>query len=492
MCNTLKMSTLTKRKHLIYVLLSLCMYSSLYGQSDGEAFRDPDYGIDGVVDLYSMGLENCDLVEVDCQYNQYVIDYVNEERAIKIIKLNAKGAQELSFGNDGLMRIDSVYVQRQMNAKIYEDILYLLADDEDSMYLYSITPDGQFNPEFGEGQRIKATDLPANYNIFEMDIIDEDILVGSWTNNGTPYIYIDKFTLEGVQSTKDTMYIGDNAGVTQLDFRADEQIYLVQGEYQFDEVMLSLKRYKNITELDTSLVYTIAHDNFMNFNYHIDNDEIIVSYMVNDLDIKHERLDLQGQLLYEHVAPKIDTTNGFIYMQRSDILYNSDGYYVLELTYIENWQSIIKLTKYDDQLKIDSAFGDGGSYELGDQLGYIVKWRTYDDLDRIYLSFRAGTRFNMIRTQRLGTAVNEEYVEPLEHVSLYPNPTYDKIVIDLKFQYLSPFQCNILDAQGNLLKHATQQNKSFEIDLSDYPRGVYFINIDSIEGSISKKVIKRN
>ena len=472
-------------------LLFLGINAISFCQSDGEEFRDNDFGIEGVVDLYSIGLEDCNLIETDEYLNQYVISYNSNDEAIKIIKLNEDGEQILDYGTNGMMTIDSVFYQRKMIAKVYNDILYLLADDQDTVFLYSITPNGQFNPSFGQGQRIVATNLLANYNIFEMDIIDDLIHVASWTNNGVPYIFIDQYTLEGNALFSDTMIVGDNAGISQLDFKPEEEIYIAHRKNNMlGELFIHFKRFKNLTEHDSSFVYTIPHENFMNFNFHVDADEIITSYLINEFDIKHQRLNLLGEILSEDISPKIDSTENFLFLHRSGILFNSDGYFVLEDKVDTQWTLTYLFTKYNSDLKIDSTFGQDGSYLLGNELGFIVRWRTYDNLDRIYFTFRQNGKFNLIRTKAEEISDLEENFGLKNSLTLYPNPTNSKLTIALEYEPQNPFLYEIIDVNGRIMHQKYLEESTFEIDLSDYPIGIYFISINSSKETYSRMIIK--
>lgn len=473
------------------MLLSLCINSISFGQSDGEEIRDNDFGVEGVVDLYSMGFDDCVLIETDQYFNQYIIDYDLNEEVIKIIKLDDDGNQILDYGVNGEVVIDSVVSYILLKAKVYNDVLYLLADDQDTVYLYSFNPDGQFNNSFGQGQRIVASNLPANFNIFELDVIDDLIHVASWTNNGSPYIFIEQYTLEGNISFSDTIDVGENSGTFQLDFRPEGEIYIAHRKNDmFFDLFVHVKRFKNLIEHDASFVYSVPHESLMNFIFDVGDNEIITSFLINELDIKHQRLDLSGQILYEDISPKIDPAESFLYLTRSDILLDSDGYFVLEDKIDTQWSITHLLTKYNSELKIDSTFGQNGSYELGGDLGFIVYWRAYDNLDRIYLTFRGANKFNLIRTKADEITDIEENFELGNSLTLYPNPTSSKLTIELENKSQDPVFYKIIDVNGNVMHHRHLQEATFELDLSDYPIGIYFISINASGETYSRIIIK--
>ena len=218
---------------LLLLFISFCSMTIAICQSELEEIRDDNYGTSGTVDLYAMGFEDCDLIAIDDFNNQYVIDYDNP--TISIIKLQENGEQVMDYGIDSRVTIDSVYVQRLMVAKAYEDKLYLLADDQDTVYLYAFTSDGQADPSFGDGERIIATDVPANYHYFYMDVID-DVITVAVGERPFPfdafYVEIDQFSLEGNSLANETITLANHpeANIMDIQFRPSDELYLVYQE----------------------------------------------------------------------------------------------------------------------------------------------------------------------------------------------------------------------------------------------------------------------
>ena len=82
-------------------------------------------------------------------------------------------------------------------------------------------------------------------------------------------------------------------------------------------------------------------------------------------------------------------------------------------------------------------------------------------------------------------AVKEDETTPL--FTLLPNPTTGLINItgkDLK-------QAEILNTLGQRVANATGEGETLQIDLSELPTGVYFVNITDKEGrKCVRKVVK--
>jgi len=74
-----------------------------------------------------------------------------------------------------------------------------------------------------------------------------------------------------------------------------------------------------------------------------------------------------------------------------------------------------------------------------------------------------------------------------ESISLLPNPAKDKITVSALHALKS---IEIYDAQGRLLQTIIDNNKTKNIDLSSYVRGVYLVKINTQKGSAVQKLIK--
>jgi len=125
-------------------------------------------------------------------------------------------------------------------------------------------------------------------------------------------------------------------------------------------------------------------------------------------------------------------------------------------------------------------FGDGNTSTLENPTNtynnfgeYIVSLTVYDCGDTL-IQLDTVTAY-VVSTNQLTENVRFE---------LSPNPTTDIINIKSDIQY---YNVIVYNSNGQLLL----QSKSSQIDLSAYPKGIYFINIEFEEGTVRKQVVKQ-
>lgn len=76
------------------------------------------------------------------------------------------------------------------------------------------------------------------------------------------------------------------------------------------------------------------------------------------------------------------------------------------------------------------------------------------------------------------TRTAEPQTESTFRVAIWPNPARDRIQVRLEGTgEAEPFELQMLDAQGRLLRYWTLQGRLNEINVSNYPSGVYMIRI---------------
>jgi len=89
---------------------------------------------------------------------------------------------------------------------------------------------------------------------------------------------------------------------------------------------------------------------------------------------------------------------------------------------------------------------------------------------------------------------NLNEIDILSQFEVFPNPTKDVIQIQLASEMPTNFEIILKTIDGKILKSLNQevyQNATLEIDLKDYPTGVYFINLINERGIASKKIVKQ-
>ena len=80
------------------------------------------------------------------------------------------------------------------------------------------------------------------------------------------------------------------------------------------------------------------------------------------------------------------------------------------------------------------------------------------------------------------------YIEPV--IEIYPNPTQDKLIIDLDLLYNSDIQILITDVKGKIIRDISQNNFSsgtLKLDLNGLNNGIYNCAIKTNDRSIMKK-----
>lgn len=86
------------------------------------------------------------------------------------------------------------------------------------------------------------------------------------------------------------------------------------------------------------------------------------------------------------------------------------------------------------------------------------------------------------------SATGSEQVEISSLFKIYPNPSSGFIQIEITDQSQGEFRVKLLDLNGRMVYEAACHNRLCELDL-DLPGGMYLLNIESSERSITQKII---
>ena len=95
------------------------------------------------------------------------------------------------------------------------------------------------------------------------------------------------------------------------------------------------------------------------------------------------------------------------------------------------------------------------------------------------------------------TAVNTgvvEYVTEQLYVKVYPNPTSSSVTVELDREGESvPLSCRLFDLSGRELRNFQVSDDTFDVDVSEYPSGIYLLRLQSADGTMHQvvKVVKR-
>jgi hypothetical protein len=90
--------------------------------------------------------------------------------------------------------------------------------------------------------------------------------------------------------------------------------------------------------------------------------------------------------------------------------------------------------------------------------------------------------------------INEPCIDPLISSSVYPNPSHNKLYIDLLHPVNpSEYEISILNTAGMVVKTCSAKKGTVEIDISELMKGIYFLRITDLKNGFygkSKKVVK--
>jgi large repetitive protein len=88
--------------------------------------------------------------------------------------------------------------------------------------------------------------------------------------------------------------------------------------------------------------------------------------------------------------------------------------------------------------------------------------------------------------------LNVTYLTGMEkkvNISFYPNPTVDKVNVKSGITTLK--NVNVYSLSGVSIKSFEVLSKDFSVDMSDLPKGIYLIKVNSAEGEIIHPIIKK-
>jgi hypothetical protein len=130
-----------------------------------------------------------------------------------------------------------------------------------------------------------------------------------------------------------------------------------------------------------------------------------------------------------------------------------------------------------------------------------VTTNTSDCLGQVLNPATGGHQFDnfWLRTQNLATffstKMDADGCESLtigefnNQLTIFPNPTNGTIRLSCSEDFLGEL-VSISNSVGQVIETKDITASTFEMDLSNYPKGVYFIRIYSDSGVILKKIIK--
>lgn len=85
-----------------------------------------------------------------------------------------------------------------------------------------------------------------------------------------------------------------------------------------------------------------------------------------------------------------------------------------------------------------------------------------------------------------------ELEDQVPDIRLFPNPTTGPIIVQPASPLRGKVSVRLLSPSGQMIENVETRfaNGRIELDLSDQPAGLYFLEIHSDEGVVSKKLIR--
>ncbi|MEZ4903112.1 MAG: metallophosphoesterase [Spirosomataceae bacterium] len=99
-----------------------------------------------------------------------------------------------------------------------------------------------------------------------------------------------------------------------------------------------------------------------------------------------------------------------------------------------------------------------------------------------------GTISGSARVNVIITGIEEE-----KAINVFPNPTHDKLNIEIKGTRTQTLEWDMIDATGRKVKKGVlrkNQPNYFEVELADLPAGVYVLRMGLVDKTITRKIVK--
>ncbi|MDD3152842.1 MAG: T9SS type A sorting domain-containing protein, partial [Bacteroidales bacterium] len=80
----------------------------------------------------------------------------------------------------------------------------------------------------------------------------------------------------------------------------------------------------------------------------------------------------------------------------------------------------------------------------------------------------------------------------ISNLEIYPNPAQDMLNISFNANGNKNVNCQVVNVAGSVVyrnSFSGNENQSVQIDVSNLPVGVYFVNFKYDKGTITKKVV---
>ncbi|MFK8006229.1 MAG: fibronectin type III domain-containing protein [Saprospiraceae bacterium] len=132
---------------------------------------------------------------------------------------------------------------------------------------------------------------------------------------------------------------------------------------------------------------------------------------------------------------------------------------------------------------------------------YTYFWDTGDSTATV-TGITAGTyqvtvidAFGCVDVATVDLMVNINEVDDIQNINLYPNPTMDMATLDMTFSKTVDVQVQVINVMGQILFETSigkTMEEKVELNLANYPDGMYFVRVKVDSQTIVKKLMKNH
>ncbi len=164
-----------------------------------------------------------------------------------------------------------------------------------------------------------------------------------------------------------------------------------------------------------------------------------------------------------------------------DVAYGQSGLYTLYSQSVNGYPVItnLHLTVYPEYIFTEEVTVTSVPYVWHGQS--LTTSGTY--YDHLYTEHGCDSIYQLFLTVQVGVQDADEGV-----LSVYPNPTTG--LVRIKNEELRMKNLEVYDAYGKLLNEMIVNDRTVNVDLGDYAKGVYFVRVTTEKGVVTKRVVK--
>jgi hypothetical protein len=173
---------------------------------------------------------------------------------------------------------------------------------------------------------------------------------------------------------------------------------------------------------------------------------------------------------------KLDSLGTKLYL----FLSNADGT-ILVYGPIEDLTTLDEPMQPADSLIVDATFTSlSGANLFG------------DFRDELIIGQRTGGLFAMRRAKEIPLGYRAPKAKVKDDLRVFPNPSDGRFNVELPKQFKGVGELTIFDLNGRLtFKTSLKDAQTMELDLSEQPNGIYFLQVTSDRGSWHERLVKQ-